>query len=99
VGRCRGEENCSREAGENINFTNRTFTWRTLPKNATTQVKVHGAKWDGVSKDDRVKDRTNTETVAFALGKNTRKISVGATNACAMGLVYDVTWMERLVEG
>jgi hypothetical protein len=84
-------------AGGEINFTNRTFSWRGLTDTGAVSVKLHGAEWDGVVKDDRMKNRANSVTVPFKLGKSTREMGVGATSACAIRLVYYATWTERKI--
>lgn len=93
-------ENFQRNSGTTINFANKTYIWRGLPADARIEVTLQGAEWDGVIKDSRMANRTGTETVPFKLGKETRNVTVGADgNVCQIRLVYDVTWLERVVGG
>ena len=61
--------NYQKAAGGEIDFTNRTNSWRGLPSNANVTVRLWGAEWDGLSKDDRMRNRGNSESVRFALGQ------------------------------
>ncbi len=90
-------ENFQRNAGTDINFANRTYTWRGLSASATVEVELHGAEWDGVAKDSRMANRGGSVKVPFALGRNTRSITIGATGACQIRLYYDAEWLERVI--
>jgi hypothetical protein len=92
-------ENYQRNASTTINFANKTYTWRGLPRDATIDVKLNGAEWDGVSKDTRMANRGGSKAVPFALSKETRSVTIGATAACQIRLYYDALWLERIVEG
>lgn len=91
-------ETFNRKAGENINFANRTYTWRTLDRTARIDVKLFGAEWDGIVKDDRMKNRSGSKSVPFALGKHTRSVVIGASASCQIRLYYDAEWTERVVQ-
>lgn len=88
----------NRKAGENINFTNRTYTWRTLDRTARIDVKLFGSEWDGVTRDNRMENSSDSRTVPFALGKKTRSVTLGSTSSCQIRLYYDAEWTERLVQ-
>jgi len=88
----------NRKSGENINFANRTYTWRTLDRTARIDVKLFGAEWDGVTRDNRMENRSGSKTVPFALGKKTRTVIIGSTSSCQIRLYYDAEWTERLVQ-
>ncbi len=90
-----GGENFQRNAGNTINFGNRDYRWGGLESTNSISVKLHGAEWDGLSKDDRMKNRSGSVPVPFALGTRTRAITIGATGACQIKLFYDATWTER----
>lgn len=90
-------ENFQRNAGNTINFGNKSYRWGGLETTNSVSVKLHGAEWDGVSKDDRMKDRSGSVKVPFALGSKTRAITIGASSACQIKLFYDATWAERQV--
>lgn len=90
-------ENFQRNAGTDINFTNRTYTWRGLSAAAKVEVELHGAEWDGAVKDSRMANRGGSMTVPFAVGRNTRSITIGATGACQIRLYYDAEWLERVI--
>lgn len=89
----------NRKPGENIDFSNRTYTWRTLSQTARINVKLFGAEWDGIVKDDRMKNRSGSRPVPFALGKQTHTVIIGATSSCQIRLFYDAEWTERVVQG
>ena len=92
-------ENVQRGEGENINFANRSYVWRGLqfPEGAI-EVTLSGAEWDGATKDDRMKNRSGTRPVVFALGTHTRSVTVGAKSNCRMRLYYDATWVRRTLD-
>jgi hypothetical protein len=89
-----------RNGGTTINFTNETYRWQGLPKNATVNVKLSGAEWDLLSKDANMANRSGTAAVSLELGTETKRLTIGADgNLCQIRLVYDVTWTERKVAG
>lgn len=81
-----------RNAGTNINFTNRTYVWTNLTSPNGVRIALNVSEWDGVRRDSRMSDRGNSERVDYALGTRTRTLNVGATSACRGRLYYDVTW-------
>lgn len=90
-------ETFSRQPEETINFSNKTYTWRTLSPSASIEVEVSGVEWDGLVRDSRMKNRSASQKVPFALGKRTRAVGVGAATDCRIVLYYDAEWTERLV--
>jgi hypothetical protein len=91
-------ENFQRNAGTTINFANETYTFRSMGTTTTVEVSLAGAEWDGLRKDDRMANRRGTVTVPFKVGKETRRITIGADgDTCQIALVYDATWTERTV--
>ena len=84
----------SRKAGENINFTNQTYSWTRLEKTTGFSVKLFGAEWDGAVKDNRMKNRSGSKEVPYKKGTETREVIIGATTACQIRLVYDAQWVE-----
>jgi hypothetical protein len=86
-----------RNKGTNINFTNRTYSWKALSSSADIDVKLHGAEWDGTSKDKRMANRSGSKSVPFKVGTETRRVVIGASGDCQIRLHYDATWTERLV--
>lgn len=91
-------DNFQRNATTDIDFANKTYTWRGISKSTSIEVYLAGAEWDGVVKDSRMANRGGSVTVPFALGKNTRSITIGATGKCQIKLYYDASWFERKVE-
>lgn len=86
-----------RNAGTDINFANRTYSWRSLASTSGIEVELRGAEWDAVSKDGRMADRAGSETVPFKLGKETYRVIIGATSKCQIRLFYDARWTERQI--
>ncbi len=87
-----------RGRNELINFTNQTYTWRGLERDARIEVRLWGSEWDGPTKDDSMKNIDRTRRVVFELGETTRSVTLGA-GSCRIELVYDVTWLERVLPG
>ena len=93
-------ENIQRNNGTTIDFTNVTYVWRGLSKDASISVKLFGAEWDGLAKDVAMANRSGSVSVPFKLGKETLRLTIGADgNKCQIRLVYDATWTERRVDG
>ena len=84
----------SRRAGENINFSNQTYSWRDLQQTDGFRVKLFGAEWDGALKDDRMKNRSGSREVPYKKGKDTHEVIIGANTSCQIRLVYDAEWIE-----
>jgi len=87
-----------RQPEETIDFTNKTYSWRTLSSSAEIEVVMAGVEWDGVVRDPRMNNRSHAQTVPFAVGKKTHSAAVGSGRECSISLVYDAEWTERLVQ-
>lgn len=90
-------ETFSRQPEETINFTNQTFSWRSLSESAVINIKLSAVEWDGAFRDSRMNDASYTEQVPLRVGKRTLKVGVGSGMECAISLVYDAVWTERRV--
>ncbi len=91
-------KNYQKAPGGEIDFTNRTFSWRALTPSSKITMRFWGAEWDGVVKDGRMKNRGNSEQVRFAVGRKKHDIGLGSDpDACGIRLHYYATWTERKI--
>jgi hypothetical protein len=89
----------TRAPGTFIGLAEKAYNFKDLPRSGVVNIRLRGTEWDGLNRDDALKDASNTYAITMnqsPLGFHSRTITIG-DDRCGMTLSYKYNLASRRI--